>query len=1626
LPAYIKKYFLLLNTALLLIYCYLITPVYAQNSFQSLAIESSLTEVNLQFFWYHQFATAGFYAADEQGYFEEKGLKVTFEEYDPKVNIIENVTSGGATFGVAGTDIIKTFHQGAHVKLLASYFKRSPLVLITQPEITSLKQLTDKTIYGQNKLLYSGAIREMLNLHNILPSSISTFNNGNNIELFKDKQISGMLAWSSNETFELIQKNIDFKVFNPNQFGFFTQDLNLFTSESFARRNTVLVNNFTEAVNKGWQYALEHPDEVIRLIKSKYNSQNKTIAALKYEANETIKLIAPESHPIGSIQKNKLTTISENLLAYKTISKTRDIDELLLEAEDKTEKNTNTQLLVSLGEDEVKNHQQISGKNRNSPNVQLKLTEEEALYLANNPILKAQNDMDYPPFNYMLEGNPLGYSIDLFRLISEMLSIEVEYIQDKVWSEYIDLFKNKKLDILLNIADIPQRHSFANFTSNIGDVATFAVIRKRINIDVASQKNIAKMRIALVEDNAVNDSIRKALPEAMFTLVSNIDEALKAITANQVDIYFDTGAVIEYYISNNFMPSLQLIPVADELNIIDQKFSFATHKDNPVLRNILQKAINAIPENEKIRLKRKWFVQSEIQNRTAVKLTNEERQYLANNPILKAQTDIDYPPFNYTVDGKSVGYSVDLITMIADSLNIKMSFIKNKPWSEYFEMFKQNKIDVLLNTTDTESRREHARFTAPYADIPNFAVVRKSHEIDIASIENLSGKRVVISKGFAMNEKIKQALSDSTFSTVAGVIEGLNAVSTNKADVYFEASVVSNYHITKNLIPNLKLIPISEDFKINSQKLSFATHRDNELLTSLIQKSLDQIPDIEKEKLKLKWFGQNEIGKNSAVQLTNEEKIYIANSPPIHLCRLDISEGANTSIQLVDTITRDLGLKIQLSEPLSWSQALNALKNHQCDLLTSATKTKPRLEVFNFTPPYSRIKQTILTKKNKMQINDLSDHLNEKFAIGKGNVFIALIKKEYPEINLVEVEFPIDSAKLVEEGKVFGFIADETLQQNLINNNELNNLKVNSQLREKFDDIQSLATRKEDVLLNSVLSKAVSAANTSEINQLLRKVSISTPDNLIQFTDEEKQLLLSREVFWCVSDVTDAETWDELMPLITKNTQMKLAKSEKMSWSNALIGLGSGRCDILPEITDTAERRKTMLFTPPFHQEERVIATLKQQPYISNIEDHLDKTFALHKGDILVEQLKAEYPKLKIKLTEHQVEGLQWVQSQQVFAYIGSIADTGNTMNKYSMDNLKIAGSLPDRFNDKWGFATRKNDVILNSIFTKLLKVTDKKEIRDVISGLFLVKYEKGVDYTLFWQVIIIGLVILSAIVFWNRRLAKLNLQLAQAKHETEEAQKTIIIQEKMSSLGTLTAGVAHEINNPVNFTSAAIFMMKEEIVIIKDYLKVLAGGDKADEQVLQSFEDKFAKLIDLTNTATEGSNRIKTIVQDLRLFSRLDDEQQEKITLAGILKSTKHLVKTQYNEIEIKLDVVADPLINGFPAKLSQVFMNIIVNACQAIETRKKLDKQLIGTINISLFEKNNYVYIEFKDNGCGMDEETLQKVFDPFFTTKDVGSGTGLGMAISFGIIEEQGGLIEITSVVNEGSSLIIKLPI
>ncbi|MFM9946223.1 MAG: 7TM diverse intracellular signaling domain-containing protein [Bacteroidia bacterium] len=278
------------------------------------------------------------------------------------------------------------------------------------------------------------------------------------------------------------------------------------------------------------------------------------------------------------------------------------------------------------------------------------------------------------------------------------------------------------------------------------------------------------------------------------------------------------------------------------------------------------------------------------------------------------------------------------------------------------------------------------------------------------------------------------------------------------------------------------------------------------------------------------------------------------------------------------------------------------------------------------------------------------------------------------------------------------------------------------------------------------------------------------------------------------------------------------------------------------------------------------------------------------------------------------------------------------------------------------------------------------------------------------------------------------NSELGVALTDLKEAQSQLVVVEKMASLGQLTAGIAHEINNPINFVSANVKPLQMDIADIMDVLKKYESITPEDniQEKLASIES-FKKEIDLEYVKTEintllggiedGAKRTAEIVKGLKNFSHLDESDIKEADVNQGVESTLVLLRsTCPPNIEIVKNLGQLPMIECYPGKLNQVFMNIINNAIQAMD---KCYTRENHTLTLSTFFKDEHVHVCVEDTGLGMSPEVKAKIFEPFFTTKDVGEGTGLGMSIVFGIIESHHAKIDIDTELGRGTKMTIILP-
>ncbi len=272
--------------------------------------------------------------------------------------------------------------------------------------------------------------------------------------------------------------------------------------------------------------------------------------------------------------------------------------------------------------------------------------------------------------------------------------------------------------------------------------------------------------------------------------------------------------------------------------------------------------------------------------------------------------------------------------------------------------------------------------------------------------------------------------------------------------------------------------------------------------------------------------------------------------------------------------------------------------------------------------------------------------------------------------------------------------------------------------------------------------------------------------------------------------------------------------------------------------------------------------------------------------------------------------------------------------------------------------------------------------------------------------------------------------QLAQQHKDLKRTQTQLVHSEKMAGLGQLIAGIAHEINNPTNFVTMNTSTLEKELRAHQEFLTQLLAEEP---ELLEHLEQQFEKFTQTLLDIQEGSSRIQTIVADLRTFSRLDEAEEKQANVVDGIRSTLRLITTQYKKtVQFVCNFTVEPQIKCHPAQLNQVFMNIMVNGCQAIgKTQVTGQHTSPGTLTIETFlappEANSqWLGIRFTDTGCGMSETIQQRVFEPFYTTKPVGEGTGMGLSISYSIIEKHQGKIQVQSREGQGTTFTILLPL
>lgn len=285
-----------------------------------------------------------------------------------------------------------------------------------------------------------------------------------------------------------------------------------------------------------------------------------------------------------------------------------------------------------------------------------------------------------------------------------------------------------------------------------------------------------------------------------------------------------------------------------------------------------------------------------------------------------------------------------------------------------------------------------------------------------------------------------------------------------------------------------------------------------------------------------------------------------------------------------------------------------------------------------------------------------------------------------------------------------------------------------------------------------------------------------------------------------------------------------------------------------------------------------------------------------------------------------------------------------------------------------------------------------------------------------------------------GERIVRLEHSLEEQNRALRETQAALVQSEKLASLGQLAAGVAHEINNPVAYVTNNLAVLQRDVLAAMDVLEryrsareslarvepeIAAAAARMEEEMdLPYLQQNLPRLFE---KSLEGLQRVREIVRNLRDFARLDEAEFKEADLNAAVESTLEIIRHELRTKEIQVERALEPLppVLCHPGKINQVLLNLLVNAVQASGTQGVIEVRTRAV-------EGPAVEVEVQDHGCGIEADHLPHIFDPFFTTKPVGQGTGLGLSVSYGIIRDHGGAIEVESEPGKGSLFRIRLPV
>lgn len=487
-----------------------------------------------------------------------------------------------------------------------------------------------------------------------------------------------------------------------------------------------------------------------------------------------------------------------------------------------------------------------------SENLKLSLTPEELAWIKAHPTINVANEPDWPPFDFVQNNKAFGLGIDYVELIAEKLGLHVNYTQAS-WQELLEEFKKGKIDLLHSVYRTPEREAYAIFTKPFYTSYNAMAVRKGSGIN--SLQHLKGKKVAILKGYGLSESLLKTIPNIQPIEVMNVYDGLKAVSFGEADAVIESIGAMSYVVMEQTLTNLQMLKVDLDGNNESGKLHFATLKNNTILRNLYDKAIASISQEEHARIRSKWLLQIDPTTQPTkpyeLLLNESERQWLKNNPIIRFTGDPNYLPYEaFQKDGTYIGLMAEHVSMIEKLLGIRFEKIPSKTWQDALEKTHKGEVDVLATyVNDPLFRKTH--ISVP-TDIKSPIVIvskKNKHDNFIADLEQLGKDKIAVIKDYSYLNAIYAQYPNLNYKQVNHATEGLEGVASGQYDAMLCSLALATYKINELGLSNLQIVG-KTDFTMH---LGFTVKNEFDPLASILEKIIEAHAFGEHKDMLNKW-----------------------------------------------------------------------------------------------------------------------------------------------------------------------------------------------------------------------------------------------------------------------------------------------------------------------------------------------------------------------------------------------------------------------------------------------------------------------------------------------------------------------------------------------------------------------------------------------------------------------------------------------------------------------------------------------------------------------------------------------------------------------------------------------------